>query len=243
MLKIAVFLFFILSTPILQAKVDIPRNLSDSDRLKVLDILGFGTNSRISTDNYPLGGYAGFEIGFAMNFVPVSDLANLGDTVTKQDIFRYPILSIGKGLYNNIDLFIHFMPYSEGTGLSEYGGQLRWGFFQFAYVPISFSLLLSANSANINNQLITKNIGYDLVAGITTRSLYFYLGGGQVATNGDFTGGGTNGITDSGVNEKETLNDEHFMTGIGFRIDPFFLNLQLDYFNYPSYTAKFGLRY
>ncbi len=225
------------------SKVDIPRNLSESDRLKVLDILGFGTQSKINTDNYPMGGYAGFEVGLAMNFIPVSDLSTLGDTVSEQDIFRYPILSVGKGLYNNIDLFIHFMPFSEGTGLSEYGGQIRWGFYQMAYLPVSFSLVLGANSANINNQLIVKNINYDIIMGISTQSIYLYLGAGQASTKGEFQGAGSNGITDSGIDENESLNDEHLMTGVGFRFEPFYINFQLDYYNNPSYAVKLGLKY
>mgnify|MGYP000887661910 CR=1 FL=1 len=158
-MNLALLLCFILAltTPAF-SKVDIPKNLSQSDRLQTLKILGLGTNSRINTDNYPMGGYSGFEVGFTRNFIPVGDLSNLGDTVKEQDLFQYSIINIGKGIYNNIDIFIHFMPFSEGTGLSEYGGMLRWGFYQMSYLPISFSLLLSANSSNINNQLITKNL-------------------------------------------------------------------------------------
>ena len=163
--------FSIFATQNVVAKVNIPTNLTSDDRIKVLEILGPGTSSKILTDPYPLGGYAGFEAGLQTDSIPVSDIANLGNGVTEQDQFTYPIISIGKGLYKNVDIFVHFIPSSEGTGISEYGGILRWGFYQMAYLPVSFSLNLSTGSTNINNQLIIKNFGYDFTAGITSQNI------------------------------------------------------------------------
>src|SRR5690606_37261354 len=95
------------------AKVHIPSNLNEADRVGVLEILGPGTSGKILTDPYPLGGLAGFEASLQMDSIPVSDLSKFGNTVAEQDFFSYPIISIGKGLYNNLDIFVHFIPSSE----------------------------------------------------------------------------------------------------------------------------------
>lgn len=225
------------------AKVHIPKNLTVADRKKVLEILGPGTSGKILTDPYPLGGFAGFEAGIEVDAIPISDIANLGDTVPQQDLFNYPIITIGKGVYKNVDLFIHFIPSSEGTGISEYGGIIRYGFYQMAYLPISFSVNINASSANINNQLITKNFGYDLVTGITTQNIYFYGGIGQLQSGGDFSGGGTDGVTDSGQTEQHKIKPTHYQLGVGFRIESIFLTTQVDYHEQPTYSMKLGFRY
>ena len=242
-MKSVLILLLLTLTPKLFAKVEIPSNLSRDDRIKVLEILGPGTSSKILTDPYPLGGFAGFEAGIQIDSIPVSDIANLGDTVEEQDLFTYPIISIGKGLYKDIDLFVHFIPSSEGTGISEYGGIVRWGFYQMAYLPVSFAINVSAGSANINNQLITKNFGYDLTAGITAQNVYFYGGIGQLQSGGDFTGKGDDDVTDTSEDEQHKIKVAHYLVGVGFRYENVFLTGQMDYHIQPTYSLKLGFRY
>jgi hypothetical protein len=63
--------FLIFISPLeLFARVQIPENLTKEDRIKVLGILGAGTSSKILTDPYPLGGFAGFEAGIQMDSIP-----------------------------------------------------------------------------------------------------------------------------------------------------------------------------
>lgn len=242
-LLLTVFIFLLALPLKVSAKVHIPKNLTSDDRNDVLRILGPGTSGKILTDPYPLGGYAGFEAGIQVDTIPISDLADLGDTVPKQDFFSYPIISVGKGVYKNVDLFVHFIPSSEGTGISEYGGIIRWGFYQMAYLPVSFAINVSANSANLNNQLITKNFGYDLTAGVTTQNLYFYGGLGQLQSNGDFSGGGVDGVTDTGQDEQNKVTEGHYFAGVGLRYESVFLTGQMDYHDQPSYSVKLGFRY
>ncbi len=238
---VALIVLFFTSLPAF-AKVHIPTNLNEADRIGVLKILGPGTSGKILTDPYPLGGFAGFEAGIQMDSIPVSDLSKYGNQTPDQDLFSYPIISVGKGLYNNVDVYVHFIPFTDSTGISEYGGIVRWGFYQLAYLPVSFALNISASSANINNHLITKNFGYDFTAGITAQNIYFYGGLGQLQSNGRFIGG-VNGITDSGNNEDNKITVAHFLMGVGFRVSSVFLTGQIDYYEQPTYSVKIGFRY
>lgn len=224
------------------AKVRLPVNLDSSDQIKALKVLGFGTNSKILTDPYPLGGYAGFEAGVEYHTIAVDKLAVLGSTVPEQDFFSYPTITVGKGMYNNIDLFLHFMPFSEGTGISEYGGAIRWGIYQLPYYPVSFALTLNANSTNINDLIITKNIGIDFTAGITSQNIFLYLGSGWIQSKADFIGG-TSGVTASQNTEQVQVQDFHYLVGVGVRFSYIFAVAQLDIYDSPTYSFKIGFRY
>jgi hypothetical protein len=240
---IRLFLLFAFIPFQLFAKVALPTHLDHSDRLKVLEILGPGTSSKILADPYPLGGFAGFEAGIEMDSIPVGDIANLGDAnVSRQELFSYPLISIGKGVYKDVDFFIHFIPSSEGTGISEYGGIIRYGFYQMAYLPVSFSLSINAGSANINNQLITKNFGYDLTAGITTQNIYFYGGIGQLQSSGSFPGG-ADSVTDTAMSESERIKKIHSLVGAGYKMDNIFLTAQMDYHVQATYSLKLGFQF
>lgn len=247
LLLIALLIF--LTPAMILAKVRIPEDLNGDDQKKVLGILGLGTNSKILTDPYPLGGYAGFELGVEYHTISVTRLAKTGDQFAsqggssrKQDFFSYPTITLGKGLYNNLDIFLHFMPFSEGTGISEYGGALRWGAYQMAYYPISFAVIINGNSTNINDLIITKNYGVDLTVGITTQNLFIYTGAGWTKSTGEFVGG-ANGITTSQDTEQVSVQSYHSMMGAGFRVSDFFLVLQADVYYDPTYSAKIGFRY
>lgn len=227
------------------ARVRIPTNLDKEDRQKTLEVLGFSTSSKLLTDPYPLGGFAGFEFGLEHHTITVDELAPLGNTVPEQEFFSYSTISIGKGLYNNFDIFFHFMPYSEGTGISEYGAIIRWGFYQLAYYPVSFSLTAHANSTNINDVLNTRSTGLDFTTGITAQNIFFYLGSGWATTKGSFLGGPTGIIETSSTDAKksESLEDVRYFLATGFRVSYVFTVFSLDVFHDPTYSAKIGFRY
>ncbi len=235
-------LFFILVSYKVHARIDIPRQLSHRDRLQVLDVLGFSTSSKILADPYPLGGYAGFDIGIQTEIIPIQELSDVGAPSQNKDTYFYPIFAVGKGLYNNFDLFIHFIPFSQGTGISEYGGIVRWGFYQMSYAPISFSLLFSANSVNLSDQLILTNYGADFSIGLTAQNIYFYLGSGEAYTRGQFNGG-SSGLTDSGNEEREKKRHLHYFFGLGAHIGFISLTSQMDYYTNPSYSLKLSYHF
>lgn len=224
------------------AAIRIPRNLNESDREQVVRILGWGTSGKILSDPYPLGGYPGFEVGLSYESVPVDDLSRLGDRTDPQENFSYPKINIGKGLYNNLDTWVHFIPFSESTGLSEYGGIVRWCFYQATFFPGTFSLVAHANSANIQNAFTSQTSGFDLITGITISNIGLFLGGGKVYSYGRFLGG-QNGYTSSLQDETTTVDGFHTVIGGSLRFQSMFAVLQIDLYNQPVFSTKLGLRF
>lgn len=225
------------------AAIQFPKGLSQSDRIKALEIIGFGSSTKVLSNPYPLGGYQGLEVGFAVENLPSEDLGRLGQGLPspQQDV-TISKLSIGKGLYNNLDIFIHFTPYLRSDEIAQYGGLLRWGFYQGADFPVNLSLLAHANSANFSNQMSTQAYGADLIGGVNVDQLALFAGVGLVEAGGTFLGGAS-GITSSGFMETEFISSFHTIVGADIRIQSVFISLQIDRYKLPVFSGKLGLRF
>lgn len=236
-----IFLFVFSNT--IWAAIQIPRNLTKEDRQEVVRILGVGTSSKLLSDPYPLGGYSGVEVGLSIESLPIDDLSRLGDKTEPQSRFLYPKISIGKGLYNDIDMFVHFIPYSESTGLSEYGAILRWAFYQAAFMPASFSAVVHTNSSNVGNVFTSQSYGIDLVTGINVTSFSLYFGGGKVWAVGRFIGGSNGYLSNTNQPEFETVDSIHTVIGGAYNFYPFTFALEIDQYSQTVFCGKLGARF
>jgi hypothetical protein len=226
-----------------EARIRVPSNLSESEREEALKILGFGTSGKILSDPYPLGGYAGFEFGISVESLPTGDLGSLGSGLSDpQPDVLLSKFSLGKGLYNNVDLFLQFSPYTQQDEISQFGGIVRWGFYQAAFLPLNASLSLSANSANIGNQIIARSYSFDLIGGINVENVALFAGVGFVEASGTFLGG-SQGITDTGLQETEIATSSHTVVGATARFSNLFLSVQIDRHVQPSFSGKIGVRF
>lgn len=225
------FLFFILHSSNAFTAIALPTTLSDRDQEKTLGVLGLQTSSKILSTPYPLGGYEGFEFGAGMEFLDVSDIAK------PQTMINYPRFSFGKGFYNDFDFFFHFTPFSENTGISDYGGILRWSAFQSAYLPTNISILLHSNATNVIDKIFTSSFGIDITAGFTLKYISLYFGGGQVESRGSFYG--FNGA----MNEefRKTSSIHTFMGGV-VDFESFFVAAQMDRYDDAIFSVKLGVR-
>src|SRR6266404_3530405 len=98
---------------------DIPHGLNESDRREIIRTLGVNAATKMLDNPYPLGGYSGFEVGLSTEFIDIRDIRRLGcqpgqpgctnTTVSDESEWRYSRLTIGKGLYEDIDVFFHFL--------------------------------------------------------------------------------------------------------------------------------------
>lgn len=224
------------------AALQLPQGLTTADRKEALKIVGFGTAAKVLTDPYALGGFHGFEFGVSIETIPTEDLGRLGNRLSSvQPDVTVPKFTIGKGLYSNLDIFIHFIPYNQTTELSQYGGAIRWGVYEAPSLPLSLSLLAHINTGNINNQLSTRTFGIDAVGGINVEEVSLYAGIGGLQSSGTFVGGNS-GVTDTLNKEYESVSGLHTLIGANVRIKQFFAAVQLDRYTQSVISAKLGLR-
>lgn len=244
----SVILWLISSTAF---SLEIPKNLSRSDRQDVIRLLGFSTSTKLLTNPYPLGGWSGLEIGFSVEAVNISDLSRLGDKTTPESELRYPRLTVGKGLYYNVDMFIHFTPPTSDAELSDYGGLVRWAFYEAKYLPVNMSLLIHGSHINIKDLFTHQTVGAELLFGINANNFALYFGGGPLEGHGKFVADSTNSIVnpsdpavDSTTNRvTESVSQSHTFAGISLHFHDLFAAFQIDRYKDVAYSAKVGLRF
>ncbi|MEK2689953.1 hypothetical protein AAAA73_12755 [Bdellovibrio sp. GT3] len=224
------------------AATQLPRNLDVGDQNRTLEILGYGSSSKILGDPYPLGGYSGVEVGVSSQFIPVSDLATLGSGTTEKGEMSYYTITLGKGLFYNIDTFVYFSPAIQTEEMQNFGAQIRWGFYEASFFPISFSTMIYAGGANFQNLVNIATTGWDLIGTVNMENVALYFGGGRVRAQGTFIGGSA-GITASGNTESRDITDNHTFFGVNIEISKAFIALEVDRYTDSVYSGKLGFRF
>ncbi len=219
--------------------LELPRGLNVSDQERILEIVGLGSNSKFLSNAYPLGGYSGLEVSLGLDSIETANIAQLGDTASQRDTLYFPTITVGKGIYNNSDIFLHFTPPTKTTEISKFGASFRWGFYQALFLPINFSVVVNADTATVKEKLTTRNLGADLLLGMNLSQLSFFLGGGYATSRGDFAGG-FNGLTASTLTETRQVESAHFMFGTTYNFEPFFVGLSLNRYATSVYSLKLG---
>jgi hypothetical protein len=251
-------LFFSMSAHALQ----IPKGLTQSDRQDVVETIGLGAAQKMLTNPYPLGGYSGFEVGLSVEFINVREINKLGCSVgsvgcgntrvSTDDEFRYSRISIGKGLYQDIDIFLTFVPALGGSNVSDYGGSVRWAFYQAEFLPITFSMIVHGNRMNVQDTFIDENFGAELIAGLAVDNFSLYFGGGQIWSTGTFLPGNSgNGTVDPGdpaaqaanATVTERVRETHTLVGISLKYENLFTATEIDHYKDSVYSLKLGTRF
>jgi hypothetical protein len=229
--------------------IEFPSDLNSEDRAEVLQTLGINTSSKLLSNPYPLGGYPGWEFGLTLEVINIEELSRLGSKTELQQEMRYPRISFGKGLYRDIDLFMHFTPYGENIDIKEFGGIFKWEFYRLKDLPIGFHLLAHGSNVNIKDTLTSQSIGLDLLVGINANNFSLYLGSGQVQTEGEFIASGPLSpvpVADPATSPSNTIRQlarsSHSFVGLNFKWDTFFIAAQLDRYQTPTYSVKVGVR-
>jgi hypothetical protein len=224
--------------------IEIPTGLLRNEIDDVASILGFNTSTKFLSNPYPLGGYAGLEIGATLEMVNTEELKLLGNGNTSDEELRFTRISIGKGLFNNWDVFGHFVPYSKSNQISEFGALVKWAFFEGEYLPFTASAMVHLNTINIQDNYMNQSTGADLMLGVNVNRFALYFGGGYLRARSQLT----QGLLDASVplspenTYKETFGTAHSFVGIHFEFMSMFLAGQIDRYEDPVYSLKLGTR-
>jgi hypothetical protein len=216
----------------------IPTALSDNDQLTILQTIGFATAFRPIDSPYPLGLYSGVEIGMSIEDIPTGDLGYLGTGASVEKSVVYPKFSLGKGLFESVDLFFSFVPYTQGTSLGVYSGALRWAFYQATFVPATFSLLISGSSTNLDNLFFAQTEGPDIVTGVNADPFSFYIGAGTLYGQGQYD----QSITIEGAATNQVARAFHTLLGATLTLDQVFAAIELDNYATTTFSFKIGVR-
>lgn len=246
-----VFLFVLIAGPqgflaayaqSVSASAVVPSNLNAVERVKTLEILGFGAASKLGSSPYPLGGYDGVEVAIGTEYIPISDVATMGSKSSARGDLNYVNLTVGKGLYYNVDILIHFIPMPQEESISGFGGQIRWAFYEAAFMPASLSVIAHTSSTNFANVLSAETTGLDFVGSVNMKDVALFVGLGQARSLGSFIGG-VNGITNTGKTESASVTSAHTLFGVSIDIGRAFIALQVDRYVQSTYGGKLGWRF
>jgi hypothetical protein len=225
-----------------QAVTRLPMQLDHDDQNRALEILGFGSTAKTLDNPYPLGGYSGVEIGISSEFIPVDDLSTLGDGTGDDGEYSYYTVSIGKGLYYNIDVMVYATPFVQDEDISSFGGQIRWGFYEAQFFPLSLTALAYAGGANFSNLINVTTQGFDLIGTVNVENIAIYAGYGKGRAIGNFVGG-ANGITADQQSRQIDLLEDHTMFGVNINIQKMFVALEINRYIESTYAGKIGFRF
>jgi len=220
----------LLGLPVAQARFEFPNDLDAQERQASLKIFSQGTAPKFLSNAYPLGGYNGLEVSLSVETFSVEELDTFRPVGQEGTAFVFfPKVTIGKGLFNNSDIFVNFIPFNETTRISKYGLQYRWSFYQARYWPLNLAIMLSGNSANVDNQLITRTLSSDIIASSRFADISVFVSGGYVRSAGSFVGG-AQGITSSGQAEQDSVDSLHVSAGITYQPGIMILGISVDQF-------------
>ena len=225
-----------------QAEFNLAPGLNTRDRIEVLKVLGLGSSSKNLSTLKPLGRDSGIEVGIAFEFIDTNPIKHLIDDEQTKSILYYPKIIIGKGIYDRMDLFFHFIPYTATFGLSEFGSLVRLNFYQNEAKKFYATALMHANSANFNNQLVSRNLGVDVMLGYQLSDFSIFTTLGWAGAYGKFVGG-TNGITDSQVSETEDAHSLHSALGVTYEWAQWNATISFDHYVQPIYSAKISFAF
>jgi hypothetical protein len=241
-LSLRVLFCLIFGASALAASSSIPNGLTSTEQQKVLGVLGFGSASKLLSSPYPLGGYSGVEISLGSEYIPLADVASLGNKNSSRGDLNYLDLTVGKGLFYNIDIMIQFIPIPQSESISGFAGQIRWAFYEANFLPAALSLVGHTSSMNFNNVLSAETTGFDLVGSVNMRDVSLFVGIGQARSLGSFIGG-ANGVTSSGQTESADVKSSHSVFGININIGQAFVAMEVDRYMQSTYGGKIGWRF
>jgi hypothetical protein len=224
------------------AALTIPSGLSDKDQRDILNTLGPATAARLLSAPYPLGGSEGFELGLGRQYMPTESLSTFGNKTEPQEGLSYPIITLGKGLFNDVDMYLSAIPFTQSPNLTHFSAQTRIAHWYSKTSPLIISSAFHIGSTTLKNQVTFENYGFDVLATMYLKHICLYTGLGTLFSNGTFIGGNY-GVTTSGSTETVAKIFAHKLIGVDLRYEEYFVAAQVDSYERPNYSVKVGYRF
>jgi len=222
----------------------VPKNLSESDRKKMVREFGIPSSSKLLTNPFPLGGYSGIEIAASYTLINIEKINLLGDeSPENKDRIALMELNFGKGIYNDVDIFFSFAPFNFDDQIQTYGGLIRWSFYQAKFFPLNLSVSMGGHFIRANDLFVNETFSFQLTSGINVDNLSFYFGAGQAMAEGTFMGG-PNGVLGNAIdeiNENQTIGQ--LFIGTHIEMDSLFIAAQMDKYSDVFFSGKIGYRF
>lgn len=216
-------------------------NLSATDQLALTEMLGLRSHFSAGESLYPLGGHTGLQASVSYRYLTLGQTRDQYVTLSDQPDLGYFELGLAKGLYYNLDFSFTLIPIWQPTRVSGYGGALRWGFYEYKHRPLHLSLILGAQSSNLENKAVFFTQNFDVAAQYTGILWYGYAGFGNVFSKGSFIGG-SSGVTLSGASEDVTQSQLRSFIGGGYQLENYSLGGEISFIREPTLNIKITFR-
>ncbi len=224
----------------------LPRGMDSDDRKVTMQILGFGTATKFSSNPFPLGGWSGVEVSVNQEMVPVEKLKDLGANPGSHGNLSYTQISLGKGFYQDFDGFFSFTLPRQQSEAQNYSGLLRWAFYDLDAKRYLATATVHGQGLNVANLFTSESFGYDLILSRIDSWWSVYVGAGWVQVKTRFIGNPANvneGLTSSGQTVIESEEHARTFLGIQGQYQNYFAVAEVQRVYENAYSFKLGYRY
>lgn len=233
-----VFFFF----PFTFAALKIPNGLDHNERKEFMKLIGFASSYKYLAQGYILGGYQGLELATTAENIPFSKTNYLSQTSIEESDRVLQSISIGKGLFQNVDIFFTFSPFLFQNQMSSYGAGIRYIFYEEENRPLNIGFLLHGNGFNISNLVGIQTSGVDIIGNYYKDYWTFYMGLGLARSIGSFVGG-VNGVTEDQTGADEDIFQNRYYVGLSYNFGSYAVSFQVDRVYSETFSAKLGTRF
>ncbi len=217
----------------------LPQGMNASEREQTAELVASSSALRSAQLHRSLDHSEGLDLSLSFENLPLSQLPIMGVGAERLEDQNFIRLQVGTGLIRSVDLALFLTPLNPSTPLSNYGGRIRWTFYQDAESPLFLAVFIDGGNTNLSDQVLMQTVAAGTQVGFKRKqlSLSFFLG--SQLTFSRFRGGGE-GITDSGHPESYTFTSFPMALGGVYDFRKWYLGFGVDRQSDTLISAKIG---
>ncbi|MCK6599484.1 MAG: hypothetical protein L6Q37_14050 [Bdellovibrionaceae bacterium] len=226
----------------LYAGLKLPTGLDQEKRKTFVKSVLSSSSYKYLSLGYTLGGYEGFELSASLESFPLSKGNILSSSELKEKDYVVQNVTIGKGMFENVDMFFTFSPFIFQKDISIFGMAMKYVFYIDSENPFNLSVLLHGNAVNFANLVGAQSTGLDIIGSYFLKYWTFYLAVGQQRTLASFVGG-AQGLTQDLSSANEDLYLNRFYSGFSYDFGMYQASFELQKIESESLAFKLGKRF